>query len=205
MPNAEKRKELTRQTIIRVKEKIDSEGLSEAEVLQRMLDSGEFISASTVRRFLDENSETVAGFNYNSTVKPFARVFLGLGSTPNDVTEPITEAEKDVAALDNIIQIKNMQIDSLEAQIEDYTKKVEFLKAQVNFKEQQMTSKDALLAERRDFIHRLEEEKMDLRTTLKEERKQHRQIVFVLSLFLCVAILLLFVSFGTDAIIPLFN
>ena len=205
MPNAEKRKELTKQTIIRVKEIIEAEDLTETEVHQRMIDAGEFISISTVHRFLDEGSEDGPGFNYNNTVKPFARVFLGLGQTPNDVSELTTDAEKDKAALDNIIQIKNLQIETLETQIEDDDKKIEFLKNQIAFKESQITGKDTLLAERRDFIHRLESEKLDLRATLKEERKQHRQIVFILSLLLAIAVVLLFIAFGTDAIIPLFN
>ena len=105
MPNSEKRKELTKQIIIRVKEVI--EDLSDSEVVRRMEEAGEQTSLSTVRRIRAKGSED-ASFNYSLTVRPFAKVFLGLSNAPVEVKEADSEEEKDRAALDNMIQLKNL-------------------------------------------------------------------------------------------------
>ena len=161
MPNNEKRKELTKQIIIRVKEVI--EDLTDAEVLEKMAAAG---------------SEDTGGFNYNLTVKPFARVFLELNDKPVSVDAFSTEEDKDRAALDNMIQIKNIQIESLEAQIA-------LLKEEV-------TRQNKLLDERRDFIHDLQRVQNRFRKTT---------IILVGLLFLCLVVII--IALATDAVLPL--
>lgn len=176
MPNNEKRKELTKQIIIRVKEVIKD--LTDAEVLEKMVAAGEPISLSTVRRFRAPGSEDTGGFNYNLTVKPFARVFLELNDKPVSVEALTTEEDKDRAALDNMIQIKNIQIESLEAQIA-------LLK-------EELLRQNKLLDERRDFIHDLQRVQNRFRKTT---------IILVGLLFLCLVVVI--IALATDAVLPL--
>lgn len=189
MPS-EKRKELTKQIVIRVKEVIQD--MTDAEVMQKMVEAGEQTSIATIRRIRAAGSED-SGFNYNLTVKPFARVFLELSSKPIDVESLSTEEEKDRAALDNMIQMKNLEIDGLQTELATSRRSIEFLKEQVAFKESQMKAKDEQLADRRDFILRLEQEKNVLR------RESN-----IKSIFIVLALILALVLSGTDAIFPLF-
>lgn len=123
--SSEKRKELSKQIIIRIKEVIQD--MSDAEVLQKMAEAGEQTSIATVRRIRNAGPED-SGFNYNLTVKPFARVFLELSSKPIDVEALSTEEEKDRATLDNIIQAKDLLIASLQKELDGEKAKVAYLK-----------------------------------------------------------------------------
>ena len=192
MPNTEKKRELTRQIIIRVKEVIAD--LTDTEVIQRMEEAGEQTSLSTVRRIRAEGSED-SGFNYNLTVRPFAKVFLELSSKPVDVEALDSEEDKDRAALDNMIQLKNYQIDSLELQVEALQKQLAEAESsrqrQVQHLKEQLISKDAVLEdrkevmkERRDFILRLESEKASLR----KESSLKSLIIGILVVVLLVAL-----------------
>lgn len=122
---SEKRRELTKQIVIRLKEVIQD--MSDAEVLQKMAEAGEQTSIATIRRIRAAGSED-SGFNYNLTVKPFARVFLELSSKPIDVESLTTEEEKDRATLDNIIQTKDLLIASLQKELDGEKAKVAYLK-----------------------------------------------------------------------------
>ena len=124
MPS-EKRIELTKQIVIRLKEVIQD--MSDAEVMQKMAEAGEQTSIATIRRIRAAGSED-SGFNYNLTVKPFARVFLELSSKPIDVESLTTEEEKDRATLDNIIQTKDLLIASLQKELDGEKAKVAYLK-----------------------------------------------------------------------------
>lgn len=187
---SEKRKELTKQIVIRLKEVIQD--MSDAEVMQKMAEAGEQTSIATIRRIRAEGSED-SGFNYNLTIKPFARVFLELSSKPIDVESLTTEEEKDRATLDNTIQMKNLEIDSLQTELATSRRSIEFLKEQVAFKEDQMKAKDKQLEDRKDFVLRLEAEKNALR------RESNLK-----SIFIVLALILALVFSGTDAFFQLF-
>ena len=206
MPNKEQKKELTRQTIIRVKEKIAALDLTEAEVLQRMTDAGETTSATTVHRFLANGSEDTGGFNYALTVKPFARVFLELSSAPVDMATLDTETEKDIAALDNIIQLKNFQIESLESELATSRRSIDFLKEQVEFKERQMNTKDAQIAakdkqldERAGYLRDKDTQISGLKDDLTGQKKISRRLFATW----CVTLLALIIALMSDSILRL--
>jgi len=178
MPQTEKRKELTRQIVIRIKEIIAD--LPDAEVIRRMTAGGEQTSLSTVRRIKAEGSEDT-GFNYDLTIRPFARVFLGLGDSPVDVESLASEEAKDRATLENIISNKNLELDSLKKQyamledtltrerektrleLDHLTGQIRGQRQQMLVKDDQLKDRDRYLGERRDFIHRLEAEKKELK------------------------------------------
>lgn len=188
MPNSEKRKEYVRQIIIRVKQIIKD--MPDAEVLQRMLDAGEQTSITTIRRFKADGSED-AGFNYNLTVKPFAKVFLGLGEKPVEVDAQDSEEEKDRAALHNLLELKNIEIQGLKEQLEKEQKITAYLKEQVSFRgdqiirqDEQLKAKDKQLDERRDFLY----------------RKDKTIVMLVIALVICIA--LIFSALVVDSINP---
>lgn len=206
MPNNEKRKELTRQIIIRVKEVI--EDMTDSEVVQRMEEAGEQTSLSTVRRIRAEGSED-AGFNYNLTVKPFAKVFLELSSKPVDVEAFDSEEGKDRAALVNMIQLKNLEIDSLrkdlnalETQLSEVKeaeqRKIAHLKGQIEKQDsiienhiRILDDRKEFMGERRDFIFRLEAEKKTLRKTIT-----------ILAVLLALCVLLIISALIVDVMNP---
>ena len=174
MPQTEKRKELTKQIVIRVKEVIQD--MTDAEVMQRMAEAGEQTSIATIRRIRASGSED-AGFNYNLTVKPFARVFLELSSKPVAVEALSSDEEKDRASLENIIQIKELQIESLETQLKaattqlgevktDAQQKILHLQQQIKALQAVLDDRKEFMDQRRDFIFRLEAEKAALRRTV---------------------------------------
>lgn len=182
MPS-EKRKELTKQIIIRIKEVIQD--MSDAEVLQKMAEAGEQTSIATVRRIRAAGSED-AGYNYNLTVKPFSRVFLELNDKPVDVEALSTEEEKDRATLDNTIQMKNLEIDGLQTELATSRRSIGFLKEQVAIKDKQ-------LDDRKDFVLRLEKEK----NALRRENNMKTLLIFV-------ALILALVFSATDSLWALF-
>lgn len=210
MPNSEKRKELTRQIIIRIKEVIKD--MPDAEVLQRMLDAGEQTSISTIRRIKAEGSEDT-GFNYDLTIKPFARVFLGLNDKPVDIEALDTEEEKDRAALKNMIQLKNFQIESLEAQIESLEaqiadmkggeeRKIAHLRGQIEGLNKIIDDRKEFMADYRERIVHLEKEKDELRTRYEAELAAQKRVsrwITVAFGFAC------FLALVLEPLIPLFR
>lgn len=169
-----------RQIIIRVKEVIRE--MPDAYVKQQMEEAGEQTSISTIRRFKAEGSED-AGFNYNLTVKPFARVFLGLTDTPADIAALKTDTEKDIAALNSIIEVKNDEIKRLEDELSRERDKHD---RDVKHLIKESERKDTLLDERAAYLR----------------LKDRANIALSVALAIMTAIAIL--ALGSDAIIPLF-
>lgn len=181
MSNTEQREIYVQQIIIRIKDKIKN--MPDALVKQTMEEAGEQTSISTVRRIKAEGSEYSGSFNYNLTLKPYARVFLGLSDTPVDISTLSTEAEKDFATLDNLIQLKNDEIKRLEKELE---REIDKHDRDVKHLIKESERKDTLLDERADYLR------------LKD------RAITVLSIALGVALVLLYVALGSDAVIPRF-
>lgn len=164
-------KEAVRQIIIRIKEVIRD--MPDAEVQKRMLDAGEQTSISTIRRIKAEGSED-AGFNYDLTLKRFARVFLGISNKPIDIEALDTEEEKDRAAIENMLLVKNYQLEakdseilSLKSQLEEQKsgeqRKVSHLQGQIEGLNKILDDRKEFIADYRERIVRLEKEKEELR------------------------------------------
>lgn len=199
MPNSEKRKELTRQIIIRIKEVIKD--MPDAEVLQRMLDAGEQTSISTIRRIKAEGSEDT-GFNYELTIKPFAKVFLELSQTPVNVEDLNSDAEKDRAALENILLLKNLEKESLKKEIAlleeklaeakaESEKKISHLKTQIEKQDDLidklnkiLDDRKAFMDERRDFIYRKD------------------RVIAILGILLAISVIVIFSALIIDKMNP---
>lgn len=198
MPYTERIEQLTKEAVIALNIKWDSEGWTNTAIKQEMDDHKEGSSLSTIQRIRsDKNGEK--SYNYNLTIKPYMRVFFtDAGASPISVSETGSSEELEIAALKNTIMMKDTDIAVLTAKLEaaeekaaDSNSKIEYLKRQVSFKEAQMTTKDSLLSERRDFIYRLEDEKKSL-----------RRVITVLSIILAVLLLIVFLALIVDRIDP---
>lgn len=197
MPQTAKRKEAIRQIVIRIKEVIRD--MPDAEVMRRMTAAGEQTSTSTIRRLKADGSEDT-GFNYELTLRPYAKVFLELNDEPVDVAALDTDKDKDRATLDNIITIKNLQIEALESQcaaledtltrerektrleLDHLTGQIRGQRQQMLVKDEQLKDRDRYLGERRDFILRLEAEKRELKAEHAAEVKRLRRTITTLAL-----------------------
>lgn len=242
MPIQEKRKELIVQIVLRIQEVIAD--LTDEEVRKIMEDAGEQTSITTIRRIRTATGEQLSSFNYNLTIKPFARVFLGLSNKPVHVSPTESEQEKNRAAVDNINQLKNIEnemlrkeietwqtlVDTLKAQLEENKaseqRKISHLQKQIDTQNLILEDRKSFMDERRDLILRMEQEKKEIVAKHEAERKdlvdkyeaaekateqKHKEEVERLrknnniqGALLILAVLVLFIAFGTDAIIPLF-
>lgn len=197
MPYTERIEQLTKEAVIALNIKWDSEGWTNAAIKQEMDDHKEGSSLSTIQRIRgDKNGEK--SYNYNLTIKPYMRVFFTDASAPISVIETGSSEELEIAALKNTIMMKETDIAVLTAKlaasedkVADGQAKIEYLKQQVTFKEAQMATKDSLLSERRDFIYRLEDEKKSL-----------RRVITVLSIIIAVLLLIIFSALIADRINP---
>lgn len=193
MPYSETIERLTREAVIALNIKWDSEGWTNAAIKQEMDDNNESSSLSTIQRIRsDKNGEK--SYNYNNTIKPHMRVFFNNADKPIAVSETNSAAELEIAALKNTIMMKETDIAVLTAKLEaaegkitDSNAKIDYLKKQVTFKETQMTTKDSLLSERRDFIYRLEDEK-----------RSQRRVITVLSIIVAALLLIIFTALIID-------
>lgn len=197
MPYTERIEQLTKEAVIALNIKWDSEGWTNTAIKQEMDDHKEGSSLSTIQRIRsDKNGEK--SYNYNLTIKPYMRVFFTDASAPISVSETGSSEELEIAALKNTIMMKETDIAVLTAKLEasegkvaDGQAKIEYLKQQVTFKETQMATKDSLLSERRDFIYRLEDEKKSL-----------RRVITLLSIIIAVLLLVIFTALIVDRTNP---
>lgn len=137
--------ESMREIIVRMKEVQKSRGLKHGDI-KRMLDSaGVNLAKSTISNLFSEGSED-RSFSYEYTVRPVARVLLGI--------ETIEETDdEDVKAMKAILKYKIERIEELEAELnsvkvkyhekldrerERHQKSVDFLTHQIELKDKRM-------------------------------------------------------------------
>lgn len=138
----------------------EAEGLSVAEIVRRVKASGSAVSETVIRRVFADNSETKDSFVYDTSIKPIAKVLL----TSDKETAQVN-------ALVNIIGLKNEQIEKRDEEIEklyasidkqreqfealcaEYRSRIEFLRGQIEKKDEYMGKKDAIIERLLDELH----------------------------------------------------
>lgn len=147
----------TREVILALKKIREEHGYTLQHIQDMVLDNGGNLSLSTVKRVFSDGSEDMS-FRYEDSIKPIADVLL-------KIHEPTKADEPEVEALRQLVQLKNAIIEETqkdllrarerEAEIRaDDQKKIDHLKEQLHFMQEQLVKKDKLLDERRDFIYR---------------------------------------------------
>ena len=158
----------TRDIIMQLKQVREEKGLSFGDIMSLLEQNGDYLSKTTISRIFAEGSEDVS-FRFEETLKPLATVLLDL----NNIEE--TDS-MDVQAMKTLLKYKSDRIDELEKQIEhqrsqfdaelvalhekmdaereSWSRSIEFLKEQINFKDKRM---DLLLQAVQDKDSRYDE------------------------------------------------
>lgn len=137
----------TKEVISQLKSVRQEKGMSLQDIVEQCAANGSFVSLSSVRRVFADDSEN-AGFRYETTIQPIARVVLGLDETEEEIkSEPhtLTEIETENAAIKTVVSLnekiiaskerENEQLqasnDALSAQLAARENSIEYLKKQV--------------------------------------------------------------------------
>lgn len=91
--------------IVLLKKVRKEKNISYSTIVEECAVLGYYVSLSTVKRVFAEGSEETGGFRYDTTLKPIARLLLGL---EDDSYEENSESE--VEALRTLIELKNQII-----------------------------------------------------------------------------------------------
>lgn len=179
----ERIEELTRQAVISLNKIWDDEGWTNNSIVQEMESNNESVSLSTVQRLRSEGAE-LKSYNYNLIIKPLLRVFARISETPIEVSEAENTQELQLATLNNTLLMREADISILETklaaaeeknrslakQLEEQTaaeqRKISHLQKQLDSQNIVLQDRKEFMQERRDFIHRLEAEKKQLRRTI---------------------------------------
>lgn len=207
--------ERNRQIILRLKELKLKRNLTNGQIEELTIKKGTAVSLSTIKRVFAEGSEDRAeSFNYNLTLRPLINALEDMPEDPVSISTAVTEQEKQIATLQNIIQIKNIELDTLANEVEglkqqivkvesDGQKKVDFLKDQIDFKEKQMETKDRQIDERADYLRQKDAEKAELETTIAELKKELKGHKAANKLLIVVVIVALFLAAVLPPLVPL--
>lgn len=142
----------TKDIIIKLKEVREQKGLSYTDILNLMEKNNDFVSKSTLSRVFAEGSEELS-FKYEETIRPIANALL-------DIENIEADDDMDVQAMKSLLKYKIQRIEELEEQIrelkaaltneklkyhekldaerEQYFKRIDFLKEQVSLKDKRM-------------------------------------------------------------------
>lgn len=107
----EKKEEVLRQLKIARKTK----GISYQNIVDGTEEIGMAVSLSSVRRVFADDSDA-ADFRWDTTLRPIARVVLGMDS--NEEPQTLEEARADVSGLTAVVDYKDAMIRKLEADLE---------------------------------------------------------------------------------------
>lgn len=179
----ERIEELTRQAVISLNKIWDDGGWTNNAILQELERNGESASLSTIQRLRAKDSASKS-YNYNLTIKPILRVFAGISNVPIKVSEAENTQELQLATLNNTLLMREADISLLETklnaaeeknrslakQLEEQAaaeqRKIAHLQKQLEEQSAVLRDRKEFMQERRDFIHRLEAEKKQLRRTI---------------------------------------
>jgi len=148
--------ESTKELITLLKQIRQEKNLSFDKILAMMEENGDFLSKSTLSRVFQEGSEDNGSFRYE-TLKPIADVLLDVEHIESDDTTD-TKAYKSMLKIKKEIieelkaaneQVKIDYADKLQEETEKFQKSLEFIKHQVELKDQRI---DDLLTMNKDLM-----------------------------------------------------
>lgn len=142
----------TKDIILKLKEVRAEKGLSYGDILDLMEKNGDFLSKSTISRIFADGSEE-SSFRYEETIRPIAKALL-------DIENIDDNDDMDIKAMKSLLKYKMQRIEDLERQIDhlqselkseklkyhermdaerdQWTKSIEFLKNQISLKDKRM-------------------------------------------------------------------
>jgi vacuolar-type H+-ATPase subunit I/STV1 len=141
-----------KEIIVRLKNVRDERGYSIKDMMSIIEDNGDYVSESTLRRLFKDNSE-YDSFNYESTIRPVAKAILDM-ETIKDTDDMDTQAlkalleykiqrieelETQANALQSALDKEKLKYhEKLDAEREQYSKRIAFLMEQISLKDKRM-------------------------------------------------------------------
>jgi len=142
----------TKDIILKLKEVRDEKGLSYNDIIKLLENNGQYLSKSTIAMVFSDGSEDLS-FRYEETIRPIANALLDI--------ETIEDSDNmDVQAMKSLLKYKIQRIEELEHQVsaleaafdkeklkhhekldaerEQYSKRIAFLMEQINLKDKRM-------------------------------------------------------------------
>lgn len=142
----------TKDIIMKLKEVRDERGLSYNDILSLMEKNGDYLSKSTISRVFGEGSEDLS-FRYEETIRPIANALLDIETIEDsdnmDVQamksllkykiQVIEDNEKRIAELEIALDKEKVKYhEKMDAEREQYSKRIAFLMEQINLKDKRM-------------------------------------------------------------------
>lgn len=146
----------TKKLILQLKEVKQAKNLSLDQILKMLEDNGEFVSKSTLSRVFGDNSEEM-DFRYETTLRPICDALLDIDNIEEDDSSDV-KAYKAILKLkkDIILEMKEEvnaekinYSQKLEEETTKFQKSLEFVKNQIELKDQRI---DALLSMNADLM-----------------------------------------------------
>ena len=139
----------SRELIIALKEAKKQQEITIPRLIEMLQAKNQPVARTTLVRLFADGSEDNDGFNYASTLKPVADVLLANEHEQDHRSIEIIRLETELRVKEETIATLNNQIDSLIMQInkmqEEETKKLAFLRSQIELKDKRMDTKDELI------------------------------------------------------------
>lgn len=138
--------------IVQLKKVREEKGLSYNDILDLMENNGDYLSKSTLSRVFADGSEEVS-FRYDETIRPIANALLDIENIEDDDTmdtramksllkykiDRIEELERQVEKLElSLAEEKVKYHERMDAEREQYSKRIEFLLNQIELKDKRM-------------------------------------------------------------------
>lgn len=157
----------TKDLIMKLKEVREEKGLSYNDIMEMMEKNGDYLAKSTLSRVFAEGSEEQS-FRYEETIRPIANALLDIENiedTDNmDIQamksllkykiRVIEDLEKRISELESALDKEKIKAhEKIEQERERFNRSIDFLKEQINYKDQRM---DLLLAsvQDKDKLHK---------------------------------------------------
>ena len=149
----------TQEIIVKLKTVRDQQHLSIPQIKSLVDATGAYISMTTLRRVFAEHSEIDDSFSYENTLRPIAQALL----INNELETDDASIRARIESFEAIMRHKNELIESLHKQIEalkeehekrckEYEQRMDFLRDQIELKDQRMDRKDGMIEKLLDQV-----------------------------------------------------
>ncbi len=143
----------TRELVLRLKEIRAEKGLTLQEISDKLDEAGNHVGITSIKKVFSDGSEDL-GFRYHDTLEPIAKVLLDQYDDSGDAEAVALKA--DLAVKDELIARRERELEELR---EDSRRRIEYLKHQIELKDQRidrlMARVDVLLEQIQNLLARL--------------------------------------------------
>lgn len=176
----------TKRDVAKIIEQLKMVRLEKGITYQKIVDetekNGEAVSLATVKRVFSDNSENE--FRWATTIKPIAAVVLGLGKEEGFNPADGKSYYDEIVALRDIIALKNDMLQDAQKKVDHLKAEVEYMRAQMQAKDEQIKNCSVLIATRGQFM------------------KNKDRTITILSVLLFICVVIIIWALAIDAMNP---